>query len=143
MEGKPDTTGGMVGVEISMPVIRAPSHTLLFPYLQGRLTSTLRGTTIVVAEVSFWPCSPAAAPKEPLIPIMGVKVDVYSIYKETRSSDNQGACDRHYAGWDADQDNAKRRANEIYEGRDSTEAVVVIGNSPTGIEVLYRLDGEN
>jgi hypothetical protein len=70
-------------------------------------------------------------------------VDVYSIYKETRSSDSQGTRDRHYAGWAADQDNAKLRADEIYEGRDSTEAVVVIANGPTGVEVVYRADGEN
>jgi hypothetical protein len=68
-------------------------------------------------------------------------VDVYSIYRETRSSDTQGASERHYAGWDADQDDAKRRAVEIYEGRDSTEAVVVIGNGPAGVEVIYRADG--
>jgi hypothetical protein len=73
----------------------------------------------------------------------GYKVGVYSIYKETRSSEEPGARDRHYAGWAADQDDAKRRADEIYEGRDSTEAVVVIGNGPTGVEVVYRLDGEN
>jgi hypothetical protein len=78
-----------------------------------------------------------------LVPIMGVKVDVYSIYKETRASEEPGARERHYAGWAADQDNAKRRANEIYEGRDSTEAVVVIANGPTGVEVVYRADGEN
>jgi hypothetical protein len=72
----------------------------------------------------------------------GYKVDVYSIYKETRASEFQGARERHYAGW-ADQDHAKRRANEIYEGRDSTEAVVVIGNGPAGVEVVYRVDGEN
>jgi NADH dehydrogenase FAD-containing subunit len=70
-------------------------------------------------------------------------VGVYSIYKETRSSEEPGARDRHYAGWAADQNDAKRRADEIYEGRDSTEAVVVIGNGPTGVEVVYRLDGEN
>jgi hypothetical protein len=70
-------------------------------------------------------------------------VDIYSIYRETRSSDDQGPRERHYAGWAADQDDAKRRAVEIYEGRDSTEAVVVIANSPTGIEVVYRADGEN
>jgi NADH dehydrogenase FAD-containing subunit len=70
-------------------------------------------------------------------------VGVYSIYKETRSSEEPGARDRHYAGWAADQDDAKRRADEIYEGRDSTEAVVVVGNGPTGVEVVYRLDGEN
>jgi NADH dehydrogenase FAD-containing subunit len=70
-------------------------------------------------------------------------VDVYSIYRETRSSDTQGASERHYAGWSADRDNAKRRAEEIYEGRDSAEAVVVIGNGPAGVEVLYRMDGED
>jgi hypothetical protein len=63
-------------------------------------------------------------------------VDVYSIYNETRASDNQGAHDRRYAGWAADQVDAKRRANEIYEGRDSTEAVIVIANGPTGVEVV-------
>ena len=70
-------------------------------------------------------------------------MDVYSIYKETRASENQGARDRHYAGWAADQDRAKRRANEIHEGRDSIEAVVVIGYGPAGVEVVYRVDGEN
>ena len=69
-------------------------------------------------------------------------MDVYSIYKETRSSDDQGARDRHYAGWAADQDNAERRADEIYEGQDSTEAVVVIGNGMAGVEVVYRIDDE-
>jgi hypothetical protein len=98
---------------------------------------------MVVANVSFWPCSPAAAPKEPVGPDHGGEVDVYSIYKETRSSDSQGARDRHYAGWTTDRDSAKRRANEIYEGRDSTEAVVVIGNGSAGVEVVYRLNGEN
>jgi hypothetical protein len=71
------------------------------------------------------------------------KVDVYSIYRETRSSDTQGARERHYAGWDADQDSAERRAEEIYEGRDSAEAVVVIGNGPRGVGVLYRMDSQN
>ncbi len=70
-------------------------------------------------------------------------MDVYSIYRETRTSEDQGARERHYAGWAADQDNAKRRADEIYEGRDSTEAVVVIGNGLAGIEVVYRIDDEN
>ena len=70
-------------------------------------------------------------------------MDVYTIYKETRSSEEPGARERHYAGWAADQDDAKRRADEIYEGRDSTEAVVVIGNGPTEVEVVYRVDGEN
>ena len=70
-------------------------------------------------------------------------MDVYSIYKETRSSEEPGARERHYAGWAADQDDAKLRANEIYEGRDSTEAVVVIGYGPTEVEVVYRIGGEN
>jgi hypothetical protein len=65
---------------------------------------------------------------------------VYSIYKETHSS---GGSERHYAGWADDRDEAIRRANELYEGRDSIEAVVVIGNGPTEIEVVYRVDGEN
>jgi hypothetical protein len=73
----------------------------------------------------------------------GYKVDVYSIYKETRSSEEPGAHDRHYAGWATDQVDAKRRANEIYEGRDSTEAVVVIGNGLSGVEVVYRVVSEN
>jgi hypothetical protein len=107
------------------------------------LTSGLRATIIVVADVSFRPCSSAAAPKEPVGPDHGGEVDVYSIYKETRSSEEPGARERHYAGWAADQDDAKLRANEIYEGRDSTEAVVVIGNGPAGVEVVYRLDSEN
>jgi len=68
-------------------------------------------------------------------------VDVYSIYKETRSSEKPGARDRHYAGWADDLDNEKRHANAIYEGRERTEAVVVIGNGPTGVEVVYRLEG--
>jgi hypothetical protein len=86
---------------------------------------------------------PAVAPKEQVGHNHGGKVDVYTIYKETRSSDDQGARERHYAGWAPAQDDAKRRANEIYEGRDSTEAVVVIGSSPRGVEVVYRIDGEN
>ena len=75
--------------------------------------------------------------------IMGGNVDVYSLYKETRSSDDRRVRERHYAGWAADQDDAIRRANEIYEGRDSIEAVLVIGNGPTGIEVVYRVGDEN
>jgi hypothetical protein len=68
---------------------------------------------------------------------------VYSIYKETHSSDGWATHERHYAGWAADRDEAILRANELYEGRDSIEAVVVIGNGPTEIEVIYRVDGEN
>ena len=68
-------------------------------------------------------------------------MSVYSIYKETHSSDGSAVPERHYAGWAANQDNAVLRANELYEGRDSIEAVVVIGNGPTGVEVVYRIDG--
>ena len=70
-------------------------------------------------------------------------MSVYTIYKETHSADDPATCQRHYAEWTADQDDAIRRANEIYELRDNIEAVVVIGNSPTGIEVVYRVEGEN
>jgi hypothetical protein len=68
-------------------------------------------------------------------------VDICSIYRETRSPDSQGARERHYSGWAADRDDAKRPAIEIYEGKDSTEAVIVIGNGPTGVAVVYRADG--
>ncbi len=70
-------------------------------------------------------------------------MSVYSIYKETHSSDDLATGERHYAGWAANQDDAILRANEIYEGRDSIGAVLVIGNGPRGIEVVYRVDGEN
>ncbi len=70
-------------------------------------------------------------------------MSVYSIYKETHSSDDSAKHERHYAGWAANQDNAVLRANELYEGRDSIEAVVVIGNGLTEVEVVYRVDGEN
>ena len=70
-------------------------------------------------------------------------MSVYSIYKETHSSDGTATPERHYAGWAADQDEAILRANELYQGRDSIEAVVVIGNGPTEIEVVYRVEGEN
>jgi hypothetical protein len=69
-------------------------------------------------------------------------LSVYSIYKETHSSDDPTTHERHYAGWVADRDEAIVRANELYEGRDSAEAVVVIGNGPTEVEVVYRVDGE-
>src|SRR3712207_5957939 len=51
-----------------MPVIGAPCHTKPrpFPRLAPRLTFGLRATIIVVADVSFRPCPPAAAPKEPV-----------------------------------------------------------------------------
>jgi hypothetical protein len=70
-------------------------------------------------------------------------LSVYSIYKETHSSDDPAPPERHYAGWAADRDEAIVRANELYEGRDSIEAALVIGNGPTEVEVLYRVDGEN
>ena len=70
-------------------------------------------------------------------------MSVYSIYKETHSSEGSAAHERHYAGWAANQDNAVLRANELYEGRDSIEAVVVIGNGLTEVEVLYGVEGEN
>ena len=70
-------------------------------------------------------------------------MDVYSIYKETHSSDDPATRERHYAGWTLNQDDAILRANEIYEGRDSTEAVLVIGNGRMGIEVVYRVSDEN
>jgi hypothetical protein len=70
-------------------------------------------------------------------------LSVYSIYKETHSSDGSATHERHYAGWAADRDDAILRANELYEGRDSIEAVVVIGNGSREVEVVYRLEGEN
>ena len=70
-------------------------------------------------------------------------MSVYSIYKETHSSDGPATRERHYAGWAADRDEAILRANELYEGRDSIEAALVIGNAPTGVEVVYRIGNEN
>ena len=70
-------------------------------------------------------------------------MSVYSIYKETHSSDALATPERHYAGWAADRDVAILRANELYEGRDSIEAALVIGNGPTEVEVVYRVDGED
>ena len=69
-------------------------------------------------------------------------MSVYSIYKETLSADGSETNERHYAGWAADRDEAILRANELYEGRDSIEAALVIGNGPTEVEVVYRVDGE-
>ena len=68
---------------------------------------------------------------------------VYSIYKETHSSDDPATRERHYAGWTADQESAIRRADEIYGGKDSIEAALVIGNGPTGVEVVYRIGDED
>jgi hypothetical protein len=73
----------------------------------------------------------------------GGYVDVYSIYKETRTSEDPETRERHYAGWTSNQDNAIRRANEIYEGKDNVEAALVIGNGRTGVEVVYRIGDEN
>ena len=70
-------------------------------------------------------------------------MNVYSIYKETHSSEGSATRERHYAGWAADRDDAILRANELYEGKDSIEAALVIGNGPTEVEVVYRVDGEN
>jgi hypothetical protein len=70
-------------------------------------------------------------------------LSVYSIHKETHSSDGSATHERTYAGWTADRDEAILRANELYEGRDSMEAALVIGNGPREVEVLYRVDGEN
>jgi hypothetical protein len=70
-------------------------------------------------------------------------LSVYSIYKETHSSDGSATPERHYAGWAADRDEAILRANDLYEGRDSIEAALVIGDGPTEVELVYRVDGEN
>jgi hypothetical protein len=70
-------------------------------------------------------------------------LSVYSIYKETHSSDGSATNVRHYAGWAADRDEVIIRANELYEGRDSIEAALVLGNDPTEVEVVYRVDCEH
>ena len=70
-------------------------------------------------------------------------MDVYSIYKETYSADDPATFERHYAGCTTDLGNAIWHANEIYEGRDSIEAALVIGNGPKGIEVVYRIGDED
>ena len=70
-------------------------------------------------------------------------MSVYSIYKETHASEGSVTPERHYAGWATNQGNAVLLANELYVGRDSKEAVVVIGNGPTEVEVVYRVDGEH
>jgi hypothetical protein len=93
-------------------------------------------------------CSFSASPRRPRRncepqPNHGSVLSVYSIYKETHSSDGTATHERHYAGWAADRDEAIVRADELYQGRDGIEAVVVIGNGPTEVEVLYRVDGEN
>ena len=107
------------------------------------LTYTLPAITMVVAEVLFGLASPATVPKELVSRNHEGNVSVYTIYKETHSSDDPATCQRHYAGWTADKDDAIRRANEIYEVRDSTKAVLVLGNGRTGVEVVYRVGDEN
>ena len=107
------------------------------------LTYTLLAINMVVAEVLFGHASPATVPKELVSRNHEGNVSVYTIYKETHSSDDPATCPRHYAGWTADKDDAIRRANEIYEVRDSTKAVLVIGNGRTGVEVVYRVGDEN
>jgi hypothetical protein len=92
----------------------------------------------------FGLASPAAAPKELLATTNHrSNLSVYSIYRETHSSDGSATHERHYAGWAAERDEAILRANELYEGRDSIEAALVIGDGPTEVEVVYRVDGEN
>ncbi len=115
---------------------------MVFLHRRRHLTSTLPAVIMIVAHVSFRSCPPVA-PKEPVGRNHEGDVSVYSLYKETRSSDDRGVRERHYAGWVADQDDAIRRANEIYEGRDSTKAVLVLGNGRTGVEVVYRVGDEN
>jgi hypothetical protein len=70
-------------------------------------------------------------------------LSVYNIYKQTHSSDGSATHERHYAGWAAGRNDAILRANELYEGRDSIEAALVIGNGPTEVEVVYRVAGKN
>jgi hypothetical protein len=116
------------------------------PILSHRLcalTYTLPAITMVVAEVLFGLASAATVPKELVSRNHEGNVSVYTIYKETHSSDDPATCPRHYAGWTADKDDAIRRANEIYEVRDSTKAVLVLGNGRTGVEVVYRVGDEN
>jgi hypothetical protein len=98
---------------------------------------------MVVAEVLFGHASPATVPKELVNRNHEDNVSVYTIYKETHSSDDSATCQRHYAGWTADKDDAIRRANEIYDVGDSTKAVLVIGNGQTEVEVVYRVGDEN
>lgn len=107
------------------------------------MTYTLLAINMVVAEVLFGHVSTATVPKELVSRNHEGDVSVYTIYKETHSSDDPATCPRHYAGWTADKDDAIRRANEIYEVRDSTKTVLVLGNGRTGVEVVYRVGDEN
>jgi hypothetical protein len=107
------------------------------------LTYTFPAITMVVAEVLFGLASPATVLKELVSRNHEGNVSVYTIYKETHSSDDPATCQRHYAGWTADKGDVMRRANEIYEVGDRTKAVLVIGNSRTGVEVVYRAGDEN
>jgi hypothetical protein len=44
---------------------------------------------------------------------------------------------------DAPLTETRLRANQLYKGRDSIEAALVIGNGPREVEVVYRVDGEH
>ena len=70
-------------------------------------------------------------------------MSVYSIYKETHSSDGSATPERHYAGWAADRDEAILRNQRTLRRKGQQEAVVVIGYGPTEVEVVYRIDGES
>jgi hypothetical protein len=59
--------------------------------------------------------------------------------RKTHSWDEPATRERHYAGRRTDLGSAIWHANEIYEGRDSIEAALVIGNGPKGVEVVYRI----
>jgi hypothetical protein len=98
--------------------------------------------TIVVADVSFRPHLPGRDPEGPVgrNPTSDLSVD--SIYKETHSSEEPTTHERHYAGWAADRDKTILRANELYDGSDSIEAALAIGNGPTEVEIVYRVDSE-
>ena len=61
---------------------------------------------------------------------------------ESRSSDDPATRRRHYAGWTANRDDAVLRADGTYEVRGSIEAVPMIGNGRTGVEVDWPVDGE-
>jgi hypothetical protein len=97
---------------------------------------------MVVADVLFGHASPATVLKELVSRNHEDNVSVYTIYKETHSANDPATCQRHYAEWTADRDDAIRRANEIYEGSDTTKAVLVIGKGRTGVEVIYRVGDE-
>ena len=69
-------------------------------------------------------------------------MDVYSIYKETHSSDEPATRERHYAGWTTDLGSAIWHANEIYEGRDSIEASLAGYALPRTTSAAGRIERE-